>query len=208
MQYLVHVANVLFLASYLVRDILWLRVLTVVAILSLVPYYLANQLYAPIAWNAVFIGINLAQLRRLLLERRPVALDARQRRLHQRTLSAMTPRQLLRLLDVGQWCEAKAEQALIDDGQPIDHLRVLCEGQAAVTRGQQQVATLADGAFVGEMGYLTRQPACASVRAVEGATYVQWPREQLDRLLDQDPDIRAALQLAIGADLARKLRAG
>ena len=48
MDVLIHVANVLFLLSYSVRDILWLRLLTVVAIISLLPYYASNDLYPPI----------------------------------------------------------------------------------------------------------------------------------------------------------------
>src|SRR5262245_13620102 len=75
MDVLIHVANVLFLLSYLVRDILVLRLLTVVAILALLPYYFANGLYPPIFWNSVFIAINLYQLYRLVLERRPVRLS-------------------------------------------------------------------------------------------------------------------------------------
>ena len=35
---MVHVANVLYLSSYLVRDILWLRLLTIFAGLSLLPF--------------------------------------------------------------------------------------------------------------------------------------------------------------------------
>ena len=207
MQYLVHLANVLFLASYLVRDILWLRVLTVVAILSLVPYYFANQLYAPIAWNAVFVGINLAQLRTLLLERRPVALDADQRRLHQLVFPGMPPRQLLKLLAAGEWKLADEGELLLEQEQPIDALRVLSSGCARVEREAQVLATLPEGSFVGEMGYLTGKPACAKVLAGEPTRYVHWARERPDALLEADPELRGALQRAMGSDMARKLRA-
>ena len=39
MDILIHVANVLYLFSYLMRDILWLRILTVVAACCLMPYF-------------------------------------------------------------------------------------------------------------------------------------------------------------------------
>ena len=39
MDYLINIANVLYLFSYLVRDILWLRILTVIAASFLIPYF-------------------------------------------------------------------------------------------------------------------------------------------------------------------------
>jgi len=69
---LVHGANVLFLGAYLIRDILWLRSLTIIGGLALFPYYVwgnPTPLYEPIAWNTVFILINAIQIFRLLRER-------------------------------------------------------------------------------------------------------------------------------------------
>ncbi len=60
----IHIANVLYLLSYSVKDMLWLRCLTVVAALCLLPYYYVQPvpLTAAIAWNMLFIGINLIQI--------------------------------------------------------------------------------------------------------------------------------------------------
>ena len=65
------VANVIYLASYTVRDILSLRVLTVVAASLLIPYYAMQSvpLRAAIGWNAVFIAINCYRIVRLIVER-------------------------------------------------------------------------------------------------------------------------------------------
>ncbi len=65
----IHFANVLYLVSYLVQDILWLRVLTVVAALSLIPYYATNWLGEAIAWNVVFLVINVVQIKLLMIRR-------------------------------------------------------------------------------------------------------------------------------------------
>lgn len=72
MQALVHVANVLYLVSYLVKDVLWLHVLTVVAGLVSMPYFglRADPLWAPVAWNVVFVAINTYQIHLLWRERR------------------------------------------------------------------------------------------------------------------------------------------
>ena len=78
-------ANLLYLASYSVRDILWLRILTIAAAVLLIPYYYlqSQPLWIAISWNLVFVGINLFWVARLLLERRSVQLTEDELRLRQ-----------------------------------------------------------------------------------------------------------------------------
>jgi hypothetical protein len=71
METLVFAANILYLVSYLVRDILHLRVLTLIAACCLVAYFynLDQPLVTVIAWNMFFVGLNVFQLGRLLVDR-------------------------------------------------------------------------------------------------------------------------------------------
>lgn len=59
---LIHLANLVYLASYSVKDVRVLRWLTVLGIVLLIPYYLAWHLWEPALWNVVFLGINLFRL--------------------------------------------------------------------------------------------------------------------------------------------------
>ena len=95
----IHIANVLYLVSYLVRDILWLRCLTVVAILTLMPYFYFREtpLWAAICWNVVFLGINGYQIYQLLLARRPVPLSALEQKIYALGFFSLTPRQFKKL---------------------------------------------------------------------------------------------------------------
>lgn len=208
MDVLIHVANVLFLLSYSVRDILWLRLLTVVAIISLLPYYASNGLYPPIYWNAVFIGINFYQLYRLLLERRPVQLSVEQQRLYRLGFDSLSPRDFVRLLERASWASCEGEEVLVEQGRALDRLTVLAEGAARVEVDGRRVSELDPGQFVGEMSYISGEPACARVIALQGSRCVHWSRSALDGLLDERQELRAALQNIIGTDLACKLRRG
>ena len=205
-NYLVHVANVLFLASYLVRDILWLRLLTIVAIGTLIPYYIANELVAPVIWNGVFIGINVVQIYSLLLERAPVKLDAREERMHQRVFRTLRPREFLRLCRVGEWRTAKPGDEVVAFGAVCDYLHVIDRGDVEVKVEGQTVATLGAGSFVGEMSFVTGEPTSASVQAAGDLHLLCFPREALETFLAKNPDTRAALQLILGTDMASKLR--
>src|ERR1700742_325745 len=99
---LIHAANVLFLVSYMVRDILWLRILTVIATLCLIPYYFTRPepMMVPIYWSLVFAALNVYWIVRLLLERAPMRLNSDEQRLCELVFRTMPPREMVRLLKI------------------------------------------------------------------------------------------------------------
>lgn len=206
MEYLIHVANILYVFSYSVRDILWLRLLTVAAMVSLIPFYYAKDLNTAIYWNLVFLAINLYQLYRLLLERRPVRLTLEQQRLYRGPFRAMSPREFVRFLDRGRWQDVAPGDLLVEQGDKLKELTLIADGVLAVEVDGQPVSQLEAGQFVGEMCYLTGKPASADVRAGSSCRCVQWNSDDLRSFLRDDPSVRASLQDIIGTDLASKLR--
>ena len=73
MELLVYIANGLYLLSYLVQDMLRLRLLTLLAAVCLAAYFYARPepLLTVVCWNVFFVALNLIQLVRLLrLQRR------------------------------------------------------------------------------------------------------------------------------------------
>ena len=71
MEALIYLANGLYLLSYTVRDILYLRMLTVVAACCMVTYFY-NQpepLMTVVYWNVFFVVLNVAQLSWIVRER-------------------------------------------------------------------------------------------------------------------------------------------
>ena len=93
-DYLVHFSNILLLVSYSVRNILWLRWFAVGAALTNMPYFLFQPtvLWPPILWAGVFTAINLYQIWRIYMERRPVALSPDEQTLYDMGFRSLTPR--------------------------------------------------------------------------------------------------------------------
>lgn len=71
MDPLLNIANLLYLSAYFVRDILWLRLLSLVGATCLMLYfYVQPQPFMQVVyWNLLFVGINLYWVGRLALER-------------------------------------------------------------------------------------------------------------------------------------------
>lgn len=71
MEFLIFIANGLYLVSYLVKDILKLRLLTVSAACVLVTYFASQPepVTSIICWNLFFVGLNIMQIANIVRER-------------------------------------------------------------------------------------------------------------------------------------------
>jgi hypothetical protein len=202
-----HLANVLYVVSYLVTDIMWLRALAVMGGLSSLTWTLTTPTPSMtfIGWTLVYNTINMVQIARLWHERRPIRLHAEEQALYAATFRTLTPREFQRLLAVGTWQEAPAQAVLIQEGASPGRVLVLVSGRAAVKVHGREVAALHPGQFAGEMSFLTGAPTTAAVEVVEPARFVSWATPDLERFLGKHPPLRAALQVVLGRDLAAKL---
>lgn len=208
MEYFIHVANILYLFSYTMRDILWLRILTVAAACFLIPYFYfrPDPLIPAIFWNVVFTLLNIFWIFRLLLERRPVKLNDDEKQLCQIAFRTLTPREMKRILKLSSWNNAVPGECFVSKDEPLDKLILIYSGQADVEIDGQKVSELYAGQFIGEMSYFTEEVAAANIVASQDTRYVSWPKDKLKSFLDNNSDLRAAFQIILGSVLAKRLQ--
>lgn len=201
------VANVLFCVAYLVRDMAWLRTITILAAGSTLPYFYfqPTPLYSAMAWQIAFIAINGVNLTRLLLERRPVHLTETEQQLHNLTFRTMTPREMLRVLEYASWNQAPERTRLIVQGEQLDRLLLIHSGRAEVRADDRFRANLGPGDFMGEMSFATGRPTSADVVTSEDTHYLSWQRSDLERLYRRQPELKDAMLTILGTDMAQKL---
>jgi len=206
----IHLANLAFLVSFLVRDILALRLLSVTGGSLLLASFLATSpvSWPSVGWNVVFALINGAQIVRLVRERRPVRLTRDERELAEIAFAALAPRDVRRLATTAAFDTLDRGTTLIAQGHSPDALWLVLEGSIAIRTDAGPIATLGPGRFVGEMCFLTGAPPRADALVEsERARLARFDCLRLRALLDDDATLRAAVQSVIGADLAAKLRA-
>jgi cyclic nucleotide-binding protein len=194
---LIHAANVLYLFAFMVRDILWLRILTVVASACLIPYFYfrPEPLMVSIYWNLVFTALNIYWICRLLLERLPVKLSADEQRLWcELVFRTMTPREMIQLLKVATWENAKAGECFVERDKPLDRLMVIYSGKACAEVDGRDVTELQPGQFIGSISYVTEEMAPANVMALEATRYVSWPKAKLKDFMGKNPELHSALK--------------
>jgi CRP-like cAMP-binding protein len=206
-DYLVHFSNILLLVSYSVRDILWLRWFAVAAALTNMPYFLLQHtvLWPPVLWALVFTAINLYQISRIYLERRPVVLSDDERRLYDLGFQSLRPREFVSLTLVGEWKSASAGERILIEGEPVSRLCVAITGRADVRKQGQRIGTLEPGHLIGTALALMGASSPVEATFTEPSRYMSWPVSSLRTFVDKRPDLRVALQGLVSRDLATKL---
>ena len=202
-------ANIMYVVCYAVRDVLWLRVFCVTAICTIMPYYLwgtGEVQMGCIWWNLLFLAINSYWIVVIIKQRQPPKMTSTQKQLYsdvfERSCSAQ---EMLKLLSAAKWIDFEAGQTVINKSSDPNGLVLIAEGTANVIVEKELVARLGRGDFVGEMSYLTGEPAVADVVASCHMKTIRWEKSELENVFDGRPELKSAINEIVGRDLVQKL---
>ncbi len=127
-------------------------------------------------------------------------------------LSHVTPGSRAALTDGGQFLSYAKGEAILEQGQPTEHLCILVSGELAVTlRSPEQLVPLGyihEGEPVGEMGFLEGVEASAFVAAVVPSKVWQISREAFGEFLSNSPAAGNELLMEIVKLLSQRARKG
>ena len=207
LDYFIHAANILLLAAYSVTDILWLRVLAVASSLAAIPYFLLQPtpLWAAFGWSVLITGINIFQMWRLVVERRPVKLTKEEEEVRRLVFRDLPPKKVLQVIGVGTWASASPGEQLIESGKPLESIALIVRGRVQVMREGELIVELGPGEIVGSALLLTGASAEIDAVTTEPTQMIRWHAATLDRYLDTNPETRILLQQHLARDLAGKV---
>jgi hypothetical protein len=203
-----HLASILTMAAYLLKDILWLRLLTILSCFAGIAfnYFVpATPLWTVIYWNALFTVINVVQVAIIIKQRSSVHFTEEEKELHDTIFKNFAPFEFMKLMRVGKWLEAKQGEILATEEKPLDSIMLIYNGSVSVELNGKELARLKDGNFIGEVSFITGGAATATVRALQPTRYVSWPKEAISQLLKRNPSMRFAMQAMLSTDLSKKL---
>jgi hypothetical protein len=124
------------------------------------------------------------------------------------TLFAELPKSRARhLADQGLWLSGKEGDTLTREGEPVDHLYYLAEGEARVLSLGRQVGLCRPGDLIGELTVLSGETASATVILNTPARFWCAPAENLRPYVEAHEDIRRAIEHGFATVLKAKLRA-
>jgi CRP-like cAMP-binding protein len=192
--------------SMMMRNIVWLRALAILSALATI-YYRSVFIIDPVSivWQVIFITVNVVQLVIIALENRHIDLDSREREFLERAFPKVRKSSARALLAIGEWGTPARDSLLATDGLPVEHLQFVSAGRVRIEKDGVPVATCGPGDFIGEMSFVTGEPATATAIADEEVTILSFERAVLQKLLKSDDDLRSALETSFSRNLVEKL---
>jgi len=199
-----HLAFGLIAFSFLVKDILWLRLVSILASAFGMAYNYfipANPMWIAIGWNGIFIGLNLYHIAVLVYEKRPIKMAPKDKELYQTLFKDMTPVEYLKISKIASWKKFAAGDIMIRQDHMVTDLILIYNGTVDVMVRDKKVAELRDGQFVGEMSFLTEKSATATCVVKHDTECLVWKQPEFKDLLKRNPSLYYTIQSLLSNQL-------
>jgi len=202
------IANTLYVVSYMLTSMLWLRVLAIVAAASTVPYFYfqVEPLWSALFWQGCFLLVNLVNLLILLYQRRSTHFDDDEQQAYRIRFSDLKPHEARPIFKYAQKMSPPPGTVLLREGEPNDCLYLVLEGECSVVKAGNEVATLRPGQFVGELSFLSGEDVSANVVSSGQTKLMAWDRQKLEPLFKRHGLYEAYFYSLFSLDVAGKLR--
>ena len=200
-----HLAFGLIAFSFLVKDILYLRLVSVLASLFSVFYNYTipiEPMWLAINWNIVFIVVNIYHIAVLIYEKRPVHMSPKYKELYETMFKDMTPVEFLKITKIADWVHFKEGEVVTQQKHTVDTLNLIYNGTVNVAVDGIKVAELKDGQFVGEMSFLTEKPATATCIVKHDCECLVWKQHEFKDLLKRNPSLYFTIQSVLSSQLS------
>jgi len=205
-EQLVLVGAVVQTMAMLFRHQIVLRVTFIIGAAIYIAFYLL-VLPAPL-WEAAFASLAMATatfygLVVILVSRSRLIIPSGLMDLYT-TMGGMEPGEFRSLMRPAVRREAREKETLTLEGVVPDKLYFV-ESGSMWARKNAQTFSLPPEVFIGEVAFLTGQPASATVQVDPGARLVEWDAAILKHRIERNARVRLALEARIAEDLAGKV---
>ena len=158
-------------------------------------------------WSAALAGLCLALVGRRLWEDGNVRFNPDELAMVRALFDELPTSRARHLIDQGVWLTGKEGDVLTREGEPVDHLYYLAEGEARVLMLERQVGLCRPGDLIGELTVLSGESASATVILNAPARFWCAPADDLRPYVEAHEDIRRAIEHGFATVLKAKLRA-
>ncbi len=202
------VANTIYVISYMLTSMFWLRLLAVIAAASTLPYFYlqVEPLWSALFWQSMFLLVNLVNLIILVIASRPPRMESWQEEVHKNVFSDLKPAELMPLLKKARQLEFSETEQILFEGQTNNNLYLVLSGRCEIRQGNHVIGWAGRHHFLGEMSMVSGQVASADVTVDAGSVVIAWSQEDLEALYRRNGLFKAYVFQKCGAGMAEKLR--
>ncbi|MCI5163314.1 MAG: hypothetical protein D3917_15100 [Candidatus Electrothrix sp. AX5] len=202
---------VLFTVAYLVKDIIWLRAISIIGSAGFIIfnyYFPPKPIWLAIHWNSIWIAINSIHFFILIKERLFVDFTQEERELHDSLLPTLSAVEFKKILSQSKWQTLRKGEFILKKDDSLNSLMYIHKGSMNVFHGLVKTDVLKDGDFIGQLTFVTREYDSISLSAIvalEDIRIVRWSYKELHNLTDKYMSIRVALLSVLAVNMSGKL---
>ena len=202
------IANTIYLISYMVTSMVWLRLLAIIGAVSTFPYFYfqVEPLWSALFWQSCFLAVNLVNLLVLFYSMRRASFDEHEHLAYHMKFSDLKPYEVRPIFKFAEKKFVEPGQILLKDGDKNQTLFLILQGQCKVMKNGVQVAELSQGHFVGELSFLSHDVVSADVVTVGQVSLMCWERQRLAPLFKRQGLYESYFYGLCSLDVAGKLR--
>ena len=204
-----HVAFLLTAISFFVKDIIMLRALAIFSAIAALLYNYFHPMgspdWIPLGWVFIFAIINVWRLYQLYVEKVNIYFSETEEEMLATSFYNFNRVEFAKLLRAGTWKTVAPNTKLTVEHEVPTSLYFIQNGIVSVEKEGENPIQASDGTFIGEMSFINKNPATATVVVTHTLTTFVWNRESLERLISRNPTLNALLKQTISIDLTRKI---
>ena len=202
------IANSLYVISYMLTSMFWLRVLAIIAAVSTFPYFYfqLEPLWSAIFWQSCFLAVNLANLIILLFSMRQPSFDDFESLAYQHKFTDLKPREAATIFKLSQHMSLAEGEPLLNDGERNECLYLIVRGACRILKNGNEITVLEAGEFVGELSFISGDVVSADVISDGPTDLMAWERAALEPLFKRQGLYKSYVHSLCSADIAHKLR--
>lgn len=189
-------------------QVLWLRIGLIAGVALELVYWLyvpADLDFIHVTGNAALLLVNVFQTARLARAQNLSEWSSEERYLQTTAFRALPNETFKKLMEIAEWRNVQKGDILIHEHDDVNRLMLVYDGTATVHLEHKPITYLRENSFIGEMSFLTGNPASATVKAATTMRVITWDKVALYDLMAKESDLKNGLQTLFSYDLAEKL---
>lgn len=201
-----HFTYALLITSMLMRRMVALRLLAVASGVTKI-IYRAVFVFDPVSvlWETVFVLVNIVQLLLIWYYEHHHSFRADHQHFVDSIPAGVDRSAIKRLLDLSDLETVAPDTILTREGEKVSRLTYIADGIVKIEKGDRVVAICGPGDYIGELSFLTGNPASATVTAVKPTRVLVFEQARLTAAIENDAQLRRTLESALNRNLAGKL---
>lgn len=201
-----HFTYFLLIVSMLMRRMVTLRLLAVASGLAKIVYRAVFVLDpVSVLWETIFVIVNVVQLLIIWYYEYHHRFAAEQQHFAENMPDNVDRSAIKRLLDLSDLEDYSEGQVLTREGEAVTNLTYIAEGIVKIEHGDRLVAICGPGDYIGELSFLSGNPASATATVVKPTRALVFNQQKLTTAIAADAQLRRTLESALNRNLAGKL---